>query len=108
MSLYFRTIYRRCNNTQSVFREKKKATGFVCLQGSPYHDAEGSSQLRSCLHDSTINSAPITGQIIYKLELYRQCHPIRVKDKNMTELGQCDCVSYVMTITPILKLMEKK
>ena len=30
---------------------KQKATGFVYLQGSPYRDAERSSQLRSCIHD---------------------------------------------------------
>ena len=38
---------------------KRKATDFVYLQGSPYRDAEGSSQLISCLHDSIMNAAPI-------------------------------------------------
>ena len=47
---------------------KQKAKGFVYLQGSPYHDAEGSSQIRSCLHDAIINSSPRIGQRIYKLE----------------------------------------
>ena len=40
---------------------KRKATGFVYLQGSPYCDAEGSSQVRSCLHDAIINSSPRIG-----------------------------------------------
>ena len=37
---------------------KQKATGYVLITGSPYRDAEGSSQLRSCLHDAIINAAP--------------------------------------------------
>ena len=40
---------------------KLKATGFVYLQGSQYRDAEGFSQLRSCLHDAIMNAAPIIG-----------------------------------------------
>ena len=40
---------------------KLKATGFVYLQGSQYRDAEGFSQLRSCLHDAIINAAPRIG-----------------------------------------------
>ena len=51
--------------------KKLKAAGFVYLQGSPYRDAEGSPQLRSCLHDTIINAAPRIGQLIDKLEFYR-------------------------------------
>ena len=42
-----------------IFRKKRKSTGYVLLTGSPYRDAEVYSQLRSCLHDAVINSAPI-------------------------------------------------
>ena len=65
---------------------KQTAMGFVYLQGSPYPDAEGSSHIRSCLHDAVINASPRIGQSIDKLELYRWCPHIRVKDTNMTEL----------------------
>ena len=40
---------------------KRKATGYVLLTGSPYCDAEGYSQHRSCLHDDIINAAPKIG-----------------------------------------------
>ena len=40
---------------------KRKATGYVLLTGSPYRDALGYSQLRSCLHDAIINAAPRIG-----------------------------------------------
>ena len=42
---------------------KRKATGYVLITGSPYRDAEGLSQLRSCLHDAIISTAPIIGKI---------------------------------------------
>ena len=41
---------------------KRKATGYVYIIGSPYCDAKGLSQLRSCLHDEIINSVPIKGE----------------------------------------------
>ena len=41
---------------------KRKATGYVYLNGPPYRDAEGSSQLRSCIHDAIINAAPRIGK----------------------------------------------
>ena len=40
---------------------KRRATGYVYLNGSPYRDAEGLSQLRLCLHDAIINASPIIG-----------------------------------------------
>ena len=40
---------------------KWMATGYVYMTGSPYRDSEGSSQLRSCLRDAIINSAPRIG-----------------------------------------------
>ena len=36
---------------------KQRATSYVYLNGSPYRDAKGSSQPRSCLHDAIINAA---------------------------------------------------
>ena len=41
--------------------KKRKSTGYVYITGSPYCGAEGSSQLRSCLHDAIINATPIRG-----------------------------------------------
>ena len=49
---------------------KGEATCFVYLRGSPYCDSEVSRQLRSCLHDAIINSAPRIGGGIDRLELY--------------------------------------
>ena len=86
---------------------KRKATGYVLLTGSPYRDAEGSSQLISCLHDSIINASPRIGEKIDKSELYRQCSPRRVKDTNIEELEKCECVSSVMTIAPVLNTEKK-
>ena len=67
-------------------RRKRKATGYVLITGSPYRDAEGSSQLRSCLHDAIINAAPRIRGEIKKSELYSQCLPRRVKDTKIEEL----------------------
>ena len=41
--------------------KKQMETGYVYLNGSPYCDIEVLSQLRSCLHDTIINSTPIIG-----------------------------------------------
>ena len=49
---------------------KRSATGFVYLKCSPYIDSEGSSHLRSCLHDAIINADPIIRRDIDKFELY--------------------------------------
>ena len=66
--------------------KKRKATGYVYITGSPYLDDEGSSHLRSCLHDAIINFAPKIGREIDKSELYRQCVPRRVKETETKEL----------------------
>ena len=47
-------------------RRKQKATGYVLITCSPYSDAEGSSQLRTCLHDAINNDAPRIGGKIDK------------------------------------------
>ena len=78
------------------------------LKGSPYRDAEGLSQLRSCIHDAIINAAPIIGGNVDKLELQRQCTPRRVKDTHMTELEKCEYVSSVMNIAPVLNIDREK
>ena len=46
---------------QTYSGRKQKATGYVYITDSPYRDAEGSSQLRSCIHDAIINYAPRIG-----------------------------------------------
>ena len=45
---------------------KLKCTGSVYFKGSPYRDAEGSSQLRSCLHYAIVNAYPRIGGGVYK------------------------------------------
>ena len=50
----------RISRTYSV--RKRRASDYVYLNGSPYHDAEGLSQLRSCLHDAIINDALRIGE----------------------------------------------
>ena len=42
---------------------KLRETGYVYLKCSPYPDAEGSSHLRSCIHDAIINAAQRIGEI---------------------------------------------
>ena len=41
---------------------KRRATGHVLLTGSPYCDAEGYLQIRSCIHDAIINADPRLGK----------------------------------------------
>ena len=59
---------------------KRKSTGFIDLPESKFHEAEGSLLMSSCLQDVVIYSDPKIGKYINKLELYRQCPTIRVKD----------------------------
>ena len=87
---------------------KRKATCYVYITGSPHHDAEGLSQIRSCLHDAIINATPRIGGKIDKFELYRQCSPRRVKDTEIKELEKCECVSSIMTIVTVLKIDRSK
>ena len=42
------------------------------------------------------------------MEFYRQCLPRRVKDTHLTELEKCECVSSVMTISPVLNIDREK
>ena len=41
---------------------KREAKGYVLITGSPYRDAEGSPNHRSCIHDAIINAAPRIGE----------------------------------------------
>ena len=86
---------------------KRKVTGYVLLSGSPYRDAEGSPQIRSCLHDAIINASLRIGGKMDKFELYRQCPPRRVKDTKIKDLEKFECVSSVMTIAPVLIIDRK-
>ena len=86
---------------------KRRATGYVYLNGSPYCDAEWSSQLRWCLHDVIINADPRIGKK-NKLGLYRQCTTRIVKDTQLKELRKCECVSSVINIEPVLNTERDK
>ena len=45
--------------TSWTYSERKiNATSYVLITGSPYCDAEGYPQLRSCLHDAIVNASP--------------------------------------------------
>ena len=50
---------KRTHQTNSGI--KQRITVYVYLNGSPYPNAEGSPQLRECLHDANINAAPSIG-----------------------------------------------
>ena len=42
------------------------------------------------------------------MELYRQCLPRGVKDAHKTDLEKFECVSFVMTISPLLNIDREK
>ena len=77
---------RICTVYSKVLKQHTQHAFFYVLTGSPYRDAEVSSQLRSCLHDAIINAYHRIGGGIDQLELYRQFSPIRLKDKEIEEL----------------------
>ena len=81
------------------FGRKRKPTGCIFLSGPGLRDAEGNSNMRSCLQDAVINSAPRIGKFINKQELYRQCPPRRVKNYHISEIENFECVINVMNIT---------
>ena len=66
---------------RGIFSRKRKSTGFIYLPGSKFREAEGNLTMRSCLQDAVIISTHRIGKYINKVELYRQCPPIRAKDK---------------------------
>ena len=78
------------------------------MTGSPYSDAEEWSQLRLCLHNAINNASPRTGNKMDRPKLYRKCLLRRVKEKEIKELEKCECVSYVMTIAPVLNIEGEK
>ena len=93
---------------QTYSGRKRKATGYVLINGSQYRDAEGSQHHRSCLHDTIINAAPIIGGKLDQSELYRQCSPRRVLDTTIEDLEKCECVSSVIKIAPVLSIERGK
>ena len=81
------------------FGKKRESTGFIYGPGSEFCEAEGHLSMRSCLQDAVINSAPRIGKYIDKQELYRQCPPRKMKDKNISEIENNSCVRNVMNVT---------
>ena len=67
--------------TNHNFERTRKSTGYIYTPGNKYREAGGYLKMISCLQDSVIDSTPRIGKYINKLELYRQCPPIRAKDK---------------------------
>ena len=90
------------------FGRKRNPTGCIFLSGSGLRDAKGNLNMRSCLQDAVINSAPRIGNFINKQELYRQCPPRRVKNSHISEIEDYACVGNVMNITPVLGIEEVK
>ena len=43
---------------QEIFWKKKETNWIYLSPGQQYREAEGRLKLRSCLHDSVLNSAP--------------------------------------------------
>ena len=83
------------------FGRKRKSTGYIYLPGSRFGEAEGHLNMRSCLQDTVINSAPRIGKYINKLEFYRKCLHKRVKDKKITDIENTSRVRSVMKVTPV-------
>ena len=77
-------------------------TCYVYPNGSPYRDAEVLSLLRSCAHDSIINSAPRIGEFLTTWNCIDRVHI----EERRTQLEKCNCVSYVVTIAPVLNNMR--
>ena len=78
---------------------KRKSTRFIYPPSSKFHEAEGHLTMRSCLQYSAVNYVPGIVKYINKLELYRQCPPIIVKDKKMSEIENTSCVINFMSVT---------
>ena len=72
--------------TGDNFGRKINSTRFIYLPGSKFCEDKGHLEMISCLQDAAINSVPMIGKYINKLELYRQCPPRRVKYTKMSEI----------------------
>ena len=94
-------MYRDNKKARDNLGRKRKSTGFIYLPGSKYREAEGHLMIRSFLKDTVINY--ILGIVKYtnKLELYRQCPPIRVKVTKISEIVNTSCVRNFMRVTPV-------
>ena len=90
--------------TNDIIGRKREPTGYIYLPGSKYREAEGCLKMRSCLQKDVINSAPMFGKYINKLELYNQFAPKVLKDTNMCEIENLLCVRTVKNVNPVLKV----
>ena len=86
------------------FGSKIKSTGCIYLPGSKYRESEGHLELRSCLQDAIINSAPRIGKYINKLELYNQCPPRGLKDTKMIKIKNTLCERSVVNVNPLFQI----
>ena len=63
---------RERKTARESFGKKIKSTGFICVPGSKFCEAEGHLSMRSCLKYAVISSAPRIGKYTNKHEFYRQ------------------------------------
>ena len=78
---------------QDKLLEEEKLAGYTHLSGSQFREAEGYLKLRSYLHNSIVNCAPRILKYMNRHELYIECSPKRMKDKNMNEIESSSCVN---------------
>ena len=97
--------YRKCGieigKHQEPILVKKKIYCIYITPWSKFREAEGHLTMRLCLQDAVINYAPRIGKYINKHELYRQWHPRRMKDTNISEIENTSSVRNVMRVTPV-------
>ena len=73
--LFLKNYYIKDKRIRRTYSgRKRRATGYLYLKYSPYRDAEGFSQLRSCIHDAIINAAPIIGEKWTNLNIIDSAH----------------------------------
>ena len=94
---------KKHDTTRKKFGKKGKATGYIFIPGTQFHEAEIHLKMRSYIHNDIINSAPSIGKYMNKHELYRKCPPRRVKYKITNEIKNETCVINFTTVTPVLK-----
>ena len=95
-------------NKDKSFGRKRKATWYIYIPGSQYHENEGHLNLRSCLHDDVIKYPPRIGKHINEHELYRQWTPRGVKYTKINYIESYPCVINVTIMTPVLNIEREK
>ena len=60
--------------------------------------------MRSCTHDAVAKSAPRSGKLTNKYELYTQFPPKQVKDTSMNDIENAYYFSSVINIFPVLEI----